>query len=160
MTFEEVKAKFIGKSDDPQVYEVEKGSAKRYAVAVADLNPLYLDEEVAGASKYRTTVAPPGFFGWPVKQPSPQFSDLQKELMEELGKAGFPDILDGGSDFEFMLPVRAGDILVHHRHFADLMSRAGARKMAFTTIENSYTNQNGQLVAKVRQTLIALSKVA
>ncbi len=160
MTFEEVKAKFIGKSDDPQVYEVEKGSAKRYAVAVADLNPLYLDEEVAGASKYRTTVAPPGFFGWPVKQPSPQFSKLQKDLMDALSEAGFPDILDGGSEYEFLLPVRAGDILVHHKQLSDLMSRAGARKMAFMTIDNAYTNQNGQLVAKVRQTIIALSKVA
>ncbi|MDO8472198.1 MAG: MaoC family dehydratase N-terminal domain-containing protein, partial [Dehalococcoidia bacterium] len=106
------------------------------------------------------TLAPPGFFGWPVKQPTPQYSQIHKELMEALGEAGFPDILDGGSDYEFMLPVCAGDTLVLNRRFTDLMSRAGARKMAFMTVENSYTNQNGQLVAKVRQTIIALSKVA
>lgn len=79
--------------------------------------------------------------------------------MDALSEAGFPDILDGGSEYEFLLPVRAGDVLVHHKQLADLMSRAGARKMAFMTIDNAYTNQNGQLVAKVRQTIIALSKV-
>ncbi|MBI2859297.1 MAG: MaoC family dehydratase N-terminal domain-containing protein [Chloroflexi bacterium] len=161
MTFDEVKARFHGKGDDPEVYEVEKGSAKRYAVAADDLNPLYLDEETAANSKYGAIVAPPGFFGWPVKQPSPRFPKLMQDMMEALADAGFPDILDGGSDYEFHRPARAGDTIVCSRKVADLFSRGGSsgRKMAFFVIENSFTNQNGQLVCKMRQTIIALSKV-
>lgn len=159
MTFDEVKASFLGKSSDPEVFEVEKGSAKRYAVAVDDLNPYYLDEEVAAASRYGAILAPPGFFGWPVKQPAPQFPKLMEDVMEALKGAGFPDILDGGSEFEFAIPVRAGDTLVSWRTLTDMFSRGGGggRKMAFFTMESKYLNQNGQLAVLVKQTIIALS---
>ncbi len=162
MTFDDVKAKFLGKADDPEVYEVEKGSAKRYAIAVDDPNPLYLDEEAARSSKYGAIVAPPGFFGWPVKQPSPRFPKIIQDIMDALAEAGFPDILDGGSDYEFLQPNRAGDIIVYSRKVADMFSRGGTsgRKMAFFIVEGTFTNQNGHLVCKQRQTLIALSKVA
>jgi acyl dehydratase len=159
MTFEEVKARFMGKSAEPEIYEVEKGSAKRYAVAVDDLNPLYLDEEFARTSQYGTIVAPPGFFGWPVKQPSPRYPQLMVDMMEALREAGFPDILDGGTDFDFILPVRAGDMLVCSRNMSNIFTRAGSggRQMAFYVIDSTYTNQEGNVVARVRQTIIALS---
>ncbi|MEW6034258.1 MAG: MaoC family dehydratase N-terminal domain-containing protein [Chloroflexota bacterium] len=159
MTFEEVKAKFLGMTSPPEVLDVEKGSAKRYAVAVDDLNPLYLDEEYARSTKYGVTLAPPGFFGWPVKQPGPMLPQLVKDVMDALHEAGFPDILDGGSDFEFLIPVRAGDTLVATRKVADMSSRGGSggRQMAFSVIESTFTNQNGQLAVRLRQTLIALT---
>ena len=50
----------IGMIDPPAVYEVEKGSVRRYAEAVGDDNPLYRDEEYAAATKYRGIIAPPG----------------------------------------------------------------------------------------------------
>ena len=159
MTFEEVKAQFLGKAAEPEVYEVEKGSAKRYAMAVDDLNPLYLDEESARSSQYGTILAPPGFFGWPVKQPSPRFPQIMMDLMETLKEAGFPDVLDGGSEFDFTLPVRSGDTLICSRTVSNMFSRGGTggRQMAFYVIESTYVNQNGDTAAKVRQTLIALS---
>ena len=162
MTFDEVKAKFLGKTDEPEVLEVEKGSAKRYAVAVADLNPHYLDEEYARATKYGGLVAVPGFFGWPARQPSPVFPQIMSDMMDALAQAGFPDILDGGSDFEFLIPVRPGDVLVASRTITDMFSRAGGggRQMAFFVLETKFTNQNGQVATKLRQTIIALSKAA
>ena len=160
MTFDEVKARFLGKTTEPEIFEVEKGSSKRYAVAVDDLNPLYLNEEACRASKYGTIVAPPGFFGWPVKQPSPRFPPLMEGVMNALSEAGFPDILDGGTEFDFVLPIRAGDVIVCSRTLSDIFSRGGSggRKMAFFVIESSYVNQNGQLACKTHQTIIALSK--
>ena len=56
----------IGMVDPPAVYEVEKGSIRRYAEAVGDNNPLYRDEAYASKSRYGGIIAPPGFFGWPV----------------------------------------------------------------------------------------------
>ena len=158
MTFDDLKAEFIGKSSDSQIFEVEKGSAKRYAVAVDDLNPMYLDEDQARCSRYGTIVAPPGFFGWPVKQPSPRLPQIITEVLAALKEAGFPNILDGGSEFEFFLPVRVGDTLVCTRTIANLSSRegSGGRQMAFLAVNNSYVNQDGNIVANVLQTLIAL----
>lgn len=162
MTFDEVKAKFVGKTDEPSVMEVEKGAAKLYAVAVNDLNPLYLDEEAARVSKYGAIVAPPGFFGWPVKQPAPQLPKLMIDFMAALAEAGFPDILDGAVEYEFLLPVRAGDLLEWSCSIARMASRGGgsSKNVAFTTVDSTFTNQNGHVVCKLRQMIIALSRVA
>jgi acyl dehydratase len=162
LTFDEVKTRFLGKTSEPEVFEVEKGSAKRYAVAVDDLNPLYLDEDAARASKYGAVLAPPGFFGWPVKQPAPPFPPLMTYVMKALAEAGFTDIMDGGTDYDFVTPIRAGDIIICSRTLSDLLSRGmpEGRKMAFFVIESEYTNQNGQLACKTRQTIIAFSRAA
>ncbi len=159
MSFEEVKAQFMGKSAEPEVYEVEKGSAKRYAVAVEDLNPLYLDEEYARSSEYGTIVAQPGFFGWPVKQPSPRYPQMIMDLLEALRNSGFPNMLDGGTEYDFFLPVRAGDTLACSRTVSDVSTRdgSGGRKMALCSIESVYVNQNGDTVTKMRQTFIGLA---
>ncbi|MBI2854646.1 MAG: MaoC family dehydratase N-terminal domain-containing protein [Chloroflexi bacterium] len=161
MTFEEVKAKFLGLKAEPEIYEVEKGASKRYAVAVDDLNPAYLDDEYARSSKHGVILAPPGFYGWPVKMPSPMFPKVMSDLMEDLRLAGFPDVLDGGNEFEFLLPVRTGDILVCSRTVKDLAARGGSggRKMALMTIESTFANTHGDIVSRMRQTVISLSSV-
>lgn len=158
MTLDEVRTMFLGKRSPPEVLEVEKGAAKRFAVAVGDLNPHYLDEDFARLTIYGSIVSPPGFFGWPVKQPAPMFSDLLHDLIEALKQAGFPDLLDGECEFDFALPVRAGDILVCDRTITDIFSRRGGsgRPLAFYSVTSRFTNQNGKLVATLRQTSVAL----
>jgi len=64
---DEIK-KLIGTSGTVKYYEVEKGAIRRFAEAVNDANPLFQDEEYARKSQYGTIIAPPGFFGWPLKQ--------------------------------------------------------------------------------------------
>ena len=99
----------------PKLYEVEKGAIRRFADAVDDYNPLYHDEEYARKSKYGSIIAPPGFFGWPSKQArnSPLAVDIPTELESAFERAGYPLslVLDGGMEYEFFLPVRAGDVL-------------------------------------------------
>ena len=111
MTIDDVKQKYNGLAGETVVSEVEKGSVKRYADAVVDLNPLYLDEEYAQKSRYGTIIAPPGFWGWPVK-PEQMRPKILFEMLADFRAAGFPNILDGGIELEFMLPVRVGDVLV------------------------------------------------
>jgi len=153
MTFEEIKQSFVGRVSDPIVFEVEKGSIKRYAEAVGSFNPLYLDEEYAKDSRYGTIIAPPGFLGWPVK-PGPMFSQLFYDLFEALREIGYPNQVDGGIEMEFSLPVRAGDILVSIAKLVDVVERErkGGGNIVFGVVETTYHNQNGQLVTKIRQT--------
>jgi len=94
---------FIGKSTDVRVFEVEKGAIRRFADAVDDPNPLYWDEEYARNSRYGSIITPPGFFGWPTRQP--RGSALTEESMAglsmALAQAGYPRVLDGGIEYEF-----------------------------------------------------------
>ena len=148
----------IGKAGDVMILEVEKGAIKKFADAVGDRNPLYWDEEHARSSRFGGIVAPPGFFGWPTKWTSamPLFSELREEIIDTINKAGYSRILDGGIEYDFYYPVRAGDTLsalVKAGEIYERETKTGTMVLSIT--ETTYTNQNGDIVAKARQTLIA-----
>jgi acyl dehydratase len=143
---------YIGKVDPPHLREVEKGAIRRYADAVGDDNPLYYDEEYARKSRYGGIIAPPGFFGWAKKTISS--SEGLVGLIGAMIEAGYAGILDGGMAYDFYLPVRVGDTLVVSPKVADITLKEGKTKMMILRFEASYTNQNGDLVAKSYQTLI------
>jgi len=143
---------YIGKVDPPHLREVERGAIRRYADAVGDDNPLYYDEEYAKKTKYGGIIAPPGFFGWAKKTISS--SEGLIGLIGAMIEAGYAGILDGGMAYDFYLPVRVGDTLVGSPKVADIALKEGKTKMMVLRFETSYTNQNGDLVAKSYQTLI------
>lgn len=143
---------YIGKVDPPHLREVEKGAIRRYADAVGDDNPLYYDEEYARKSRYGCIIAPPGFFGWAKKTISS--SEGLIGLIGAMIEAGYAGILDGGMAYDFYLPVRVGDTIVVSPKVADIALKEGKTKMMIIRFEASYTNQNGDLVAKSYQTLI------
>ena len=150
-------SKFIGKVGDIRIMEVERGAIKRYADAFDDHNPLYWDEEYARNSRYGSIVAPPGFFGWPTSWPElgPIFTRLGEELSAAFTGAGCGRTLDGGTEYEFFSPIRAGDTLAALERIADIYeweSKSG--KLVFWVAETTYTNQNGDLVAVARWTRI------
>ena len=143
----------IGTSGAMKYYEVEKGAVRRFAEAVDDNNPLYMDEEYARKSKYGSIIAPPGFFGWPLKQTrgSPLAVDIPPELEAAFEKAGYPLslVLDGGMEYEFFAPIRAGDILTAVttiRNLRERSSETGSIIVSF--LDTVYHNQQGELVAK------------
>lgn len=144
---------FIGKSTGVRVFEVEKGAIRRFADAVDDPNPLYWDEEYARNSRYGSIITPPGFFGWPARQP--RGSALTEESMAglsmALAQAGYPRVLDGGIEYEFFCPIRAGDTLAASTVIKEIRERKGGTgNMVFLIRETSYINQNGDLAAKAR----------
>jgi acyl dehydratase len=152
----------IGKNVGVRIFEVEKGAIRRFADAVGDGNPLFHDEEYARKSSYGRIIAPPGFFGWPVKHPmgAPLVVEFPAEVMEPLMKSGYTaaTALDGGMEYDFLVPVYAGDTLVSSTVVKDVRERSGrGSKLAFIILETSYLNQNGALVAKARATTILRS---
>ncbi|MFC1985203.1 MaoC family dehydratase N-terminal domain-containing protein [Chloroflexota bacterium] len=152
-------SKLIGKRGSIGILEVEKGAIKRFADAVDDHNPLYRDEEYAGNSRYGSIISPPGFFGWPTKWPRHSTFPLRTGIIEEardtLVKAGYSRSLDGGIEYEFFTPIRAGDTLAVSTIVKDIVEREGKTgKMFFVFLETTYTNQSGDLVAKAIGTAI------
>ena len=72
-----------------------------------------------------------------------------------MAKAGYRRSVDGGIEYEFFYPVRAGDTLTASSMIKDIVEREGETgKLVFVITETTYTNQNGDLVAKVRGTSI------
>ena len=156
MATEEI-TQFIGKSGSSRIFEVEKGAIRRFSDAVGDLNPLYRDEEYARDSRYGSIIAPPGFFGWPLKHPADTvlLVDSIPELRIAMENAGFNQLLDGGMDYEFFLPVRSGDTLVGTPVVANIRERKGSSgTLVLAWVETTYVNQNGDKVAVSRETLI------
>ena len=155
--------KFIGQVSGTSIFEVEKEVIRRFADAVDDSNPLYWDEEYAKKSKYGSIIAPPGFISspwfsnrptkWPKRDATA--SDATAGLRPALANAGLGRGLDGGMEYEFFAPVRAGDTITAESTIKDIIEREGSTgKMAFIISETTYTNQNGELVAKARGTSI------
>ncbi|MBI2836222.1 MAG: MaoC family dehydratase N-terminal domain-containing protein [Chloroflexi bacterium] len=143
----------IGKTIFSTTFEVEKGAIARFAEAVDDPNPLYWDEEYARKSRQGSIIAPPGFFGWPVKRsaaPEDRFG-----LLPALARAGYSRILDGGIEWEFFSPVRAGDRLKVETTLRNAVERSGKTgRVIFVFRETKYTREGGEMVATERQTTI------
>ncbi len=158
---------FIGKSTGSSIFEIQEEAIRRFADAVDDPNPLYWDEEYAKKSKYGAIIAPPGFISspWFFDRPtkwtrksvtsSEAIAGLSPALTKALAKAGYGRLIDGGMEYDFFKPVRAGDTITSSTIIKDIIGRESAAvKTAFLITETTYTNQKGELVANARVTLI------
>lgn len=59
----------VGERSRPVVNLIERGAVRRFAEAIGDPHPLYVDEEAAKKSRYAGLIAPPTFprtfeYGW------------------------------------------------------------------------------------------------
>lgn len=144
--------KFIGKPGEARTLEVEKGAIKRLVEAEDDPNPLYNDEDYAKKSKFGGIIAPPAFFGWPIKTVKgggPTAPELRQALVDIGYKNPAP--VNAGEEYDFFRPVRSGDILTAVPSIKDISEREGKTgKMVFIISETTYANQKGELVAKAR----------
>ena len=141
---EEAK-KQIGKSGEARTIEVERGAIRRFAEAIGDTNPLFNSESEARHTHFGGMIAPPTF--------GRSLSAAIPEVKLDMGES-FRG-LDGGSDWEYLEPIRPGDRITVQTKIADLRESAGRLgPMVFITTETSYTNQFGQVCALQRSTAI------
>jgi hypothetical protein len=119
----------------PEVYEIEKGMLRRFAEAIDDPNPRWLEE------------APPTFAA----------ALVPKELLNKLFNAEIPlkRLLNGTSDLEYIKPIRAGDVISVTAKLTRLRQVAGAAgPTLFMFTEMTYTNQRGEVVIRGKNTYI------
>ena len=73
------------------------------------------------------------------------------DLKLSYGKRGF----DGGKECVFLTPIRAGDTITGVDRIAQVYEKTGrSGSMIFIVRESALTNQRGEKVAVVRQSLI------
>ena len=135
----------VGVESHPATYEVERGAIIKFAQAIEDPNPIFNDEEAARKTRFGSLIAPPTFLR--SMPPGPARVQVQSPYGARL---------DGGSEWEYFEPVRAGDRITVTARVADISERQGRLgSMLFIIRETSYVNQFGKLVATQRSTGIS-----
>src|SRR4051794_38620329 len=144
---------------DPVSALVTRREAQRYARAVGDLAPIYLDEEAARAAGYDGLVAPPTFVGHAVVEGS-VLDDLRMDGMWlDRGprvRLAVSRSMFGGEEWEFHKAVLVGDTVPAQRRLGAVEEKEG-RSGPFVLIhyETTFTNQHGDVVAVSRLVGIA-----
>jgi hypothetical protein len=123
----------IGVAGPSVTADVEAGHLRRFAEAIGDPNVRWRSE------------APPTF----LVALAPTSIHLAEA--EEYG-AGW---LNGGNRFEYLAPVVVGDRITATGQVADVYEKEGSTgNLLFIVFETRYTNQRGELVARLRGTAI------
>jgi hypothetical protein len=125
----------LNKKFGPEVYEIEKGMLKKFAGAIEDPNPRWLQE------------APPTF----------PAALVPAELLHRLFNAGsrLKRLLNGASELEYLQPIRVGDVISVTGSLTRLRQMEGKEGLTlFMFTEVTCTNQRGDIVVRGKNTYI------
>jgi acyl dehydratase len=125
------------------------------AYAIGDLSPLYLDEEYARKTPWKTLLAPPIIVN-------------SMDTLRAVGSSGLPEGLAGvhsiwtGSLYEWYRPVRLGDRIRGESYLKDIVereSRFGGGRSLYQTYEAVYYDQQGEPVGLRNDTWIRIERM-
>ena len=137
----------------PAQWVVERGKIGEFARAVMNESETYTAEKPVAPPTFPQSIAL-----WRARQRPPASGGGR-------GGGGGPDmrrVLHGEQEFEYVRPLRAGDVLTAESHMKDRYEKEGKRggTMTFTVTETVFKDQNGEIVAYSRGTSIITSKAA
>ena len=142
----------IGKESAPTTLEVDKTGCRMFARAVGHTDLIFYDEEYAKSKGHRSIVAPPGFFGTSAFKPGGGRGEGPPARGYSIP---YKRVLNGGTEYEYLDSVCAGDTLTSTTKISGFTERKGSiGPMLITERETTYTNQDGNVVAKMLGTTI------
>jgi acyl dehydratase len=142
---EEMRQQAIGLEGQPATSDVEKGAIIKFAEAIGDENPVFNDEAAARESRYGGLIAPPTFL-----------RSVTSSRVVLPFDFPFERRLDGGSEWEYFVPIRPGDRITAVARIEDINEREGRMGvMIITSTKTTYRNQFDQVVASQIGTSIA-----
>ena len=131
----------VGLSTAPEEFEVEKGAIRRFAEAIGDTNPLYLDEAHAKRCGYASVLAPPTFP-----------TTFRMALPVEIDPS---HILHGEQEYCYTRPIVAGDVIRCTTTIRSVREREGSiGKMTILVAEITGEDRDGQPVFTGTSTII------
>ena len=126
-------------------HQVEKETILTYCQAIGETDPIHTDEAAAKAAGHPGLVAPLAFCATFVRD----FG--RPDIKLNFGRTMF----HAGEDIESVAPIYAGDTLTATTLLKDVYAKTGrSGTMAFVVYETSFTNQQGQKVAAVRESWV------
>lgn len=142
-----MKRELIGIQSEAISVPVEAGQLKFFAKATGETNPVYYDEVVAKAEGHPALPAPPTFCFSLNLARSDTFAFYTEALNLDLGR-----LLHAEEEFEYISPVYAGDTISVSETLVDMYEKKGGA-LEFYTFEGIATNQRGEVVVRMKNTL-------
>ncbi len=138
----EIDRSLLGVWGPQTTMRVETGKIREFARAVKDPSPAYVAADPAAAP--------------------PTFLMTVAHWVRDLGetrsavKLDYRRLLHGEQEFEYLQPIRAGDVLTFRSRTKDVFEKQGKRggTMTFVIGETEFRNQRGEIVAYTRSTAI------
>src|SRR5262245_13855669 len=138
----EIDHSLIGQWSAEGRMRIEAGKIREFARAVKDTNPAFFADDGA--------LAPPTF----LMTIAHWIGDMG--ATRSAVKLDYRRLLHGEQDFEYVRPIRAGDVLTFRSRTKEVFEKAGKRggKMLFVIGETEFRNESGDVVAYMRNTAI------
>lgn len=128
-------------------WSVERGKIWEFARAVLNESPEHSKPDAIAPPTFPQTLA-----FWRARQARPRGGGGEVRDMRR--------VLHGEQEFEYIRPLRAGDVLTATSRVVDEYEKEGRRggTMRFVVSETQFRDQNGDVVAYSRGTSIVTSK--
>ena len=140
--------KFVGQSSEPVKNLVERGAVKKFAEAIADPNPLYVDEAAAKKSRYGRLLAPPTF---------PRTFDYGRIEGLQLPAAG---VLHGEFRISYERPLLVGEVVFCRMQLEDSYDKQGRRGLlGFLVFERTGESPDGQRIFTMNDVVVVTEAV-
>ena len=83
-----------------------------------------------------------------------------RAAVEALGVKDWSFIVHGEQEFEYLAPVRAGDVLIAQDRIASMTEKESRRagRLQIAVVETTFRNQQGDVVQVARRTLVETGK--
>ncbi len=133
--------------------EVGRASIRKFAMALEDGNPLYVDREAARQGPYGDVIAPPTLV-------CETWQYYRGQLDEEGGFTDRLEMPDGqavraSNDYIFHRPLGPDDIISARWTIRDIYAKDGRTgPLLFVVVHIAYTNQHDDPLAENEETLV------
>ncbi len=139
----------------PLTCEVDKGMMMKLPWAVDDPNPLWRDERYARQTRHGGLIASPYLMEFLRFRASSSYTGPTAPVAPRPAQSGGSAGVAGGSEVEFIRPIRPGDIITIEQRPGDVkkrFSKSLQREIVIETSEQVFTNQLGEVVATYKST--------
>ncbi|MBV1880609.1 MAG: MaoC family dehydratase N-terminal domain-containing protein [Pseudomonadales bacterium] len=141
---------------NPPGLPIERGKIHEFANSIGAEEPLFHDEEAAKAAGLPSVVAPPTYTSTQAFFSEKDAPNMFKELGLDLRY-----VLHGGQEYYYERPIFAGDTLIAEPGETIASTKEGKRggSMKIFDMYTNYKNQDGELVLRVKNTLLQTAGV-
>jgi acyl dehydratase len=151
----------LGVSHREDLGEVSPILTKRYAAAVGDRNPLYLDEAAAATAGYPNVIAPPNFIAAVITwSPGAPYDGLREDGTEaDTHLPGVPAqgvrVMGGGEEMTFEKPVVAGTRLTRTTELIEVSMRESSKgAMIVARYQDRYSDSEDDTLMRTIRTVL------
>jgi acyl dehydratase len=138
----------IGKRSKKVRNIVERGAVKKFAEAIGDLHPIFVDEETGRNSRYNRNIAPPTF---------PRVFDYGTIEGLNLPNKG---LIHGEQTYHYERPLLVGEEIICYSEVKNYFEKKGTHgEMGFLVLESFGEDEMGKVVFTSTQTVIITEAV-